>query len=523
MERTSQTGNESSSPHRGRAGFTETLWVKVRRGSSVGVVAQAGYLVSRFLLTPVIVAQAGLDAYGFWSILFVMLGLMGIHRMGILSASVAHASAQLAAGHPARASEVLRTTASIAALLAIPAGAALVLGAEAAAGLIGVAPENLDAATTCVQITGLATLIALVFGGWQSALEARQEHARVKVTDSIAQLLEGAVLVFLLYADTGLLGLAVAYAARVLIPIPIHRFGALRGGTPLVASPGKIHLPDLMPLLRLGGAIQLLGAVHLAIAAVPRLALAHGGGLMAAGAYEVARKLVEFAAALPTHGLAPFAPASAALGARGAPGRRDLMTALQTATSVVALAGAIPTVLFMVSAEDLVLAWLGHGDARIVIVLRVLAPAAWLHLTTGALTSALRGLAKPRAELAYAICWLALSAVLVPVAQAHAGLIGVAGAVAVTQAACCVGLWTLAPLAADLSPSARLRSIFLPALGPVLAGALIVLAGQELGPAVSRGDAILRVLAAGGLITAGAAPWILSALTRFRVSQPLTA
>ncbi|MFT5290888.1 MAG: N-acetylglucosaminyl-diphospho-decaprenol L-rhamnosyltransferase [Planctomycetota bacterium] len=496
------------------------LWSSVRRGSSIGVAAQSVYLVSRFLLTPLIVSKAGLDAYGFWSILFVALGLLGIHRMGLLSASVAHAAAHLSAQRTDRAEATLRTTATVALLCAVPVGFLLLFYADRGAQIIGISAADLDSATLCIRITGFATLVGLVFGGWQSALEARQQHARVRITDALAQLVEAGLLVLLLISGAGLVGLAVAYAVRVLLPIPFHRHGALQGEHPLRASPGLLRRSEIGPVLRLGGAIQLLGTVHLGIAAVPRFALAHSAGLAMAGTYEVARKLVELAAALPAHGLAPITPAAAALGARGRAGHRELLNALRTATRLVALAGAVPTAIFMVSADDLVQAWLGHADPRIAQTLMLLAPAAWLHLTTGALTAALRGLARPRAEVTYAVVWLALALVVVPTSGAAFGLAGVALGVACTQAICCLGLWAWAPLAREIPWTDRLRDLSVPALGPVLAAACCVPVLTALGVPATRGDAAIRVLVAGSSVAIGALPFLIHALRKHRGTQP---
>ncbi len=511
---TSSLSETASSDDQGLHG--RTLWSAVRRGSSIGIAAQAAYLASRFLLTPLIVSKAGLDAYGFWSILFVALGLLGIHRMGLLSASVAHAAAHLSAHRADRAEATLRTTATVALLCAIPLGCLLLFHAERGAQLIGISAADLAAATLCVQITGIATLTGLVLGGWQSALEARQDHARARITDATAQLVEAGLLVLLLLGGAGLVGLAVAYAVRILLPIPFHRHGALRGQHPLCASPGLLSRSELGPVLRLGGAIQLLGTVHLGIAAVPRFALVHSGGLVTAGAYEVARKLVEFAAALPAHGLAPLAPAAASLGSRGVAGRRELINALRTATRLVALAGAVPTAMFIVSADDLVQAWLGSPDPRIAQVLMILAPAAWLHLSTGALTASLRGLARPRAEVAYAIAWLALALIAVPPSGATFGLAGVAISVASTQAVCCLGLWAWAPLAREIPWAARMGDLSFPALGPVLAAACSMPALSAWGPAATRTDAGIRVLVAGSIVTLGALPYIVHALRQHR-------
>lgn len=471
----------------------------VVRGSVVAVLAQAVHLVLRLFLTPFVVREAGFEAYGFWSILFVALGLMGVHRMGLLSASVSFVARHIAARQIERARAVLRTTGTLALLLAIVVGGPIVWGADLVVQVLGTPMDLVPEASLTLRVTVVATAVALVLGGYQSALEAHQKFVRVLVTNALAQVLEAILILFLLSAGYGLIGLALAYAVRIVLPIPVHMLGLRATDSRLSGLPGRIDLRELREVLRLGGSIQLMGAVHMGIAAVPRLALAHLVGLGSAGLYEVGRKLAELAAALPAHALGPVIPAAAAIGSNDLAARERLRGLMRGANRAVAFLGALPLVVLVLIAPDVVLAWLGEPQEEVAMVIRILAPAAWFHLCTGPSTAVLRGLARPRLELLYSAVWLLLLALLVPVSTMLGGLLAGALAVALGQAIACALLLYLALPELHLSRGATLHDFFVAAGCAVAAAGASLLVVTYLPEGSTRGIALAKTLTTASL------------------------
>ncbi len=265
---------------------------RIARGSAAGVVAQILYLTTRFLLTPFVLAHIGLEAYGFWSILFVALGWFGLHRMGFTSAAVSYVAQYRAAGDSGRINAVLTTTATFGLGLAVIVGGLLVGFAPYVALALGTTEALHAQAVLALRITVLATFGSLVFGGYQSSLEALQEYPRVKLIDASALLVEaGAIIGFLIYGG-GLVELSIAYAIRMLGPIPVYALFARRKIPGLNALPVAFDRSVAREIFRFGGSIQALGILHLIITSIERLALAHLVSLAAAGAYELCRKLV---------------------------------------------------------------------------------------------------------------------------------------------------------------------------------------------------------------------------------------
>ncbi|MEO0649675.1 MAG: hypothetical protein AAFZ65_03235 [Planctomycetota bacterium] len=478
-------------------------FARVLGGAAATALVQALYLGSRFLLTPFVLARAGLEAYGFWSLLFAVLGVLGVQRMGLVSASVPLAARALAEGDAPRAARILRSVAGLATLLALLFVVATLQADGLLLRLLGVGPELEASARFALRLTVGATGLALAFGGYQSYLESDQRYATVKLVDGSAQLGEAVLLGALLWAGLGLEALGTAYALRLLVPIPIYAWLSRRAGRQAPLWPSLPDRRELRSILRLGLAIQGLGTVHMGVAALPRLVLARVTDLGTLGLFEVSRKLIEFAAALPSKSLEPLVAASGAAGSAAA-SRQARRVATRTSTRLVATVGLLPLGLLAVMGPAVGVAWLGVHQPSVPAVLALLAPAAWLHLCTGPTTAVLRGDARPRAELAYSGLWLLLLAALLPIA-APQGVVAAAGAVAVAQAIASLLLFWMALGQVGL----RARELASDLVRPCAALALPLVAAAVLGqiPAdAARAEAIRAVAAGAGLAIVLALP-----------------
>lgn len=425
------------------------------------MAAHGLHLIVRFVITPFLLISIGLEAYGFWALLFAMLGLLGVHRQGIVGSVITYVARYHAEGNPERVSHVVRTGASLALVFALLMGVPLWLLSESIVAWTGIAADLAADAVLTLRLAAGATLVAMVLGGYQGTLEALQEHPRVRFVDAVASVCEAALTVGLLLLGLGLPALAIAYALRLLVPIPVYAAMARRRVPSLRGTPGCIDRTEAMRLLRFGGSIQLLGVLHLAIAAVDRAVLTRAVSLAAAGAYEIARKLINLASALPMQGLAPVAPAAARLHALEADGSA-LRQLIVGATRVVCMLSAVPIAFLVVFGERFLVAWVGPEQAHVAPALQWLCVGAYVHLATGPITGALRGLARLRHELTYAAVWLASSLVLLPLAVERHGLIGVAAAAACAQAGSSLLLVVLACPGLRIKRGLWLRDVVLP-------------------------------------------------------------
>lgn len=471
------------------------------KGSFSGAAAHAFHLVSRLLLTPYVIASTGVAAYGFWSLLFLTFGVLGLHRLGFAVAATAQAARFSAVGDRERLSAALRTSASAALAFGAALGVPLFFGARPLCALLAVPPELLDDATAAWRVALVAVVVAMAGGSYQSALEGLRAHPQVRAAEVVASALETA-LVFAFAPRFGLPGMAAAFAVRLLAPLPWFAYLLRRAAPGVGALPGRVDRELLRESWRTGLGVQAVGVLQVAGASLDRWLTAGFLSLAATGACEAARKLAGFAAALPAQALGPLLPAAAA---RAAAGRRDELARLASvSTRAVTTAGAAPLAVCACFPEAVLTAWLGAPPDGAVAALRYAAPAALLHLATGPATAVLRGLGRPGLEVFFSVVWLLSSAAFLPL-----GLRGgsTASAAAAASAAQFLAAAVLLLRAAPRLGTTRVALLFRDALRPAaLVGAPVLLWRLAAGTAAyERRAAAAAALAAPVLVALAAA------------------
>jgi len=56
---------------------------KVGKNVSVTVIARVGYMLTRVLIPPFVLAHIGLEAYGIWTTAFILVGYLGLSTLGV--------------------------------------------------------------------------------------------------------------------------------------------------------------------------------------------------------------------------------------------------------------------------------------------------------------------------------------------------------------------------------------------------------------------------------------------------------
>ncbi|MEM7309047.1 MAG: MATE family efflux transporter [Planctomycetota bacterium] len=448
--------------HRQGADF----FTSVARGSAAGVALNLFHYGTRFALTPLVLAAVGFEAYGYWALLFQFLGLVGLHRIGLPTAVVPLVARSWSAGDLGRLERQVQTSAVVTGALAALVVAFGVALAPSLVALLGVDEAGRAEAAWTLRVTAVVTGVALTLGGYQSVLEGLQRYPTVRWIEGLACTVEAALIVLLLRLDVGLSGLAYAYGVRVLLPLPVFAWIARRAIPGLVALPLRAERELLRPILTFGGSLQLLGFLHLFVATVDRLVLAHGVSLFAAGTFELARKLIVLGTSLPLQACAPLTSAFAGRGPDAANPAPLARTALRLLTIL-----SLPLLgLFFFAPGALLGLWLGEAPGSAVTALRLLAVGAYVHLATGPLTSLLRSQATGRLELLYMLRWAILATLLVPAGCWAGGLPGAAAGSALSQAAGALWLLSKARSFAGLNPRELAHDLARPLLCAVPAG-----------------------------------------------------
>ena len=405
------------------------------------MIAHAIHLISRFLLTPWILFTLGVQAIGLWALILASMGACGLHRMGFAAPAIEAVARSVRQGRPLAAQAALRTGASAALVVSLLVGGLISWLAPHAVSWIGTGTLDADQVVAAVRLVTLFIATQLVLSGYSYALEGLQEHAHVRAVECVACLVEAGLLAAALAFSPNFLFLAAAYGVRLLLPLPLLARRLRKRLPELNVMPGRVDRDALKVLLRFGGGVHGVGVLQALTQTIDRWGIATLLSVASAGAYELARKLVQLVTALPQQALTTLAPAATHLAWTDARGAASLRAPLLSATKMICYMTAVPLGTLAACAPLLVSAWAGADGAPAAQVLPALAGAAYFHIATGPATAALRGLRSSRFELAYSVLWLSLLAVLIPLGCTLGGLLGGAVGAAISQGL--ASLWVL--------------------------------------------------------------------------------
>jgi hypothetical protein len=90
-------------------GHADTVREALSRNVGVDVAARIGYLMSRFFIPPFVVAHIGLQAYGLWATVFILVSYVGMSTLGVSNAYVKYIAQYMARGQADKANALLST------------------------------------------------------------------------------------------------------------------------------------------------------------------------------------------------------------------------------------------------------------------------------------------------------------------------------------------------------------------------------------------------------------------------------
>jgi O-antigen/teichoic acid export membrane protein len=375
-------------------------------GSSVGdmLFGTGGkllYAATRVALPPLALAHMGLADYGLWAACFVLVGYVGMAASGFTLVYLRSTARLHAQGDVAAIGRLLSTGMLAMGAVALALLALLWFALPALLDLFGVA-EAQRALARWLWLGTLAVFLAdMSLGAFGSVLHAIGRVRQEQTVWVVAFLFETALIVGLLLAGWGVLGMMAAFAGRYVFSIAANAVLAWR------ALPGlRVRWRDFdRTLLRgffgYGAGMQLSGLIATALHSADRLL---AGVLLGPQAMAV----VDLAAKLPT--TAGSISSSASTVAVSSSARHDVQgqsAALQqvyrdaSRVTVAGLAMALPFMAWF--AEPIARAWLGQSEAQAAVapLLALLAVGLHAHLLTGPVNAVSRGRGSLRADFGY--------------------------------------------------------------------------------------------------------------------------
>lgn len=323
-----------------------------------------------FFLIPYIVSRLGIETFGLWSLIFAMVGLFGLLDLGFATAAMKYVAELTASGDRAQRNQVLATLLVVYLGLGAVCLALVALLAGPASGWFNLPADQARAFTLALWLIGTAVAINFPASLVKAILIGSGRMHLVNGIELITTLVNAALVVILLEAGMGLLGLAIATATTmllgplVMLPLAIH----LTPG--LSASPRLFSRDRVRELMGFSVYFFIANVAVLIILRIDPVVIKSFLTLSAVAIYAVAAKIAEYAYLLNkqfSNALMPLVSQS-----KGAGDVATVRRILVDGTRFL-LAIAVPFLaLLLFYAEAIVVRWMGPEFAESVPLLRVL-------------------------------------------------------------------------------------------------------------------------------------------------------
>lgn len=462
-------------------------------------------------LIPFLLRHIGLEAYGIWTTIFILVSYVGLTTLGLSNVYIKYTAEFHARREYDRINALLSTGLTITLPLCSLLFAGFFFGWSWYAPLLRLPAAHAAEGKEAVLIVLGVFLSSIALSAFGDVLTGLQQIAVTQHFLTLGIVVEFVLILVLVSQGRGVRGLAEAYLARTLINDGLTFWWAWRRLKWLQLSPRRMTRASFGYIVHFGGVVQAQTMLDIFLDSIERvLGLSLIGGA-AAGLMDVAKKWPSAFAAVPLAFFSAMLPAAAHIDASAAGEERQQQlrrlyldcarySNLCTATFVAAI---------VLWAGPILRIWLGDGQMAVrqsLLPLFVLfCLATQLHMLTGPGTSIFRGTGRVYQEFTYSIPKLLLLAFFLPLARLIAGAwtpLGIGAAVALATAGSAGVLMARAHQVLQLKISSFATSVLLPGLLPYASALLLAWPLFWLTEASGRWTAAAMLMAGGALYLA---------------------
>lgn len=475
------------------------------------IVARIVNMARGVCIVPFLLAHIGLEAYGIWTTIFILVTYVGLTTMGVSNVYIKYVAEFSAKREYEKANALLSTGLAVTIPLCAAIFACFAFGWKWYAPWLHLPPAHAADGKEAVLIVLGVFLSSIAFNAFGDMLTGTQQIASTQVFLTISIVVELILIVALVGSGRGIRGLAEAYLARVVINDGLTWWWAYRTIPWLRLSPRRVHRSSLKYVVHFGGLVQLQSMLGIFQVSVDRLAALSTIGASAAGLLDVAKKWPTSVSSIPTAFFAALLPAASHVDA--ASDRRTWLQNLQKLYLVGARYSNLCTAAFVSAmafwSSSIMHVWLGPSlpmRESLVPLFVLFSIAMQFHMLTGPGTSVFRGMGRVYEEFNYSIPNLVLLAVALPLAhwRQHGWTplgIGLAASVATALSAC----WLMGRVlfVLDLKLSRFLRVVIVPGFACYAVAGLLAWPTAHLVGLVNRWQGAGVLFAVGLLYSAG--------------------
>lgn len=442
----------------------------VWRNTVATMAAKLGYLLTRVLLPPLVLAHVSLDQYGLWSVCFVAIAYLGMSSFGATNVYVRYVAEYQARGETVRINRLMATGV----LLMLGVSATLLGGFTLALPYVldwfQVAPALRAVGFDLMFWSAALFLADMSVGAFSSALMGLQRIAGLQVIWATSYLLEAAAIVVLLWYGVGIYALLWAFILRYVFAITMSVFLCYRALPSLSVHPRHFDRAAVRLFFGYGAVVQISSVVSAVLHSLERVVAGHWLGPRATGLFDLGQKLPMMANHLPSSLNGVLLPAMSHMHTVADHDR--LVDLYLRGSRYISLAMGVIQGFLAAFAGPLLTVWIGPDPAFSSAVMILIWFTAAYHLTdlTGPGSAVHRGMAKPERELWYPLGMLVCVVSCLAVGWAWGGmsLLLIAGIVAASKCVSALGYMMYTNYTLQVPPRTFMYRVLLPGAFPYI-------------------------------------------------------
>lgn len=325
------------------------------------------------LLTPYMIAQLGLAAYGVWTLALTLTfagGYAALADLGIEAATARYVAEAISDGDEEALNRTVATTLTFFIALGLVLGLAMVVLAHSLTGLFSVSQGLRDSATICFALVGGQIALELPSRAFVAVLEGTQQFVTYQTVEVTRAVLQAILWVGALAAGYGLAALGLGLAITTGLCLALYWRLAHRAVPALRASPRRASRAEFKRLVTYGGAVTGLRFAGTLYRQMDKIILGIALTPSAVALFEIANKIHLSASMVQSMSVSALLPATAT--SRREP---ELLRDIFLRGTCYTVAASLPFVIAIFAfAEPLIRDWIGSeadgaaGPARLFLV-----------------------------------------------------------------------------------------------------------------------------------------------------------
>lgn len=396
---------------------------KIIRNTKFNIVGRFWGILVYLLLTPFIIHHIGIERYGIWALITVLIGYFSLLDFGIGTSFVKFISEFYTKKENDKINQLINSGIVIYSILAVFIIAITPFIIDVILTLFNI-PNELYKEAKFVFVLGIAiSAIANALSPFRALQDGLQRMDIINKITILVSIPMAAGTLYVLKKGYGLEGLIINNAAVILLASAINVVVAFKIFPNLRFNPLLVNKSLMKKLFYFGVKIQINRLEVLFTFQADKVIIAHFLNISLVSFYEFGSMIINRTRELPLLLITSIIPAASEINAKK--DNLKLYDLYIRGTKYLALI-AMPLLTFvLITAPQIMLTWLGPGYGKSALVIQILAPCYFINILSGVGTSIGVGIGKPEMQVKAGLFQLILNITLSIILVIKIGFIGV--------------------------------------------------------------------------------------------------